>query len=62
MKKFTLYWLRGDKTLVEGKTISEAFSKAGYGNGAIPALDFYSEGHIDEYKYINHRWTKNETS
>lgn len=42
-KKFILYWLDGSKEIVSGHTISDAFMKAGYGYGALAALDYYEE-------------------
>lgn len=39
--KFKLYWLTGDEEVVEGNDIADAFSKAGYGAGAIGALDYF---------------------
>lgn len=44
MKTFTLFWLSGTTELVEGNDPADAMTKAGYGNGALRALDFYSEG------------------
>jgi hypothetical protein len=43
MKRFRLFWL--DKTMedVEGNDIADAFRRAGYGGGAIRALDYYKE-------------------
>jgi hypothetical protein len=60
MKKFTLWWLTGDREVIEGETIANAFSRAGYGGGAMSALDFYSEGEDDSYEYNkeNKRWEK----
>ena len=43
MKTFELHWRRGDIQKVQGYTIKEAFSSAGYGAGALSALDFYKE-------------------
>ena len=43
MKTFRLYWLDGKTEIVEGETIAKAFSNAGYGGGAIRALDYYKE-------------------
>jgi hypothetical protein len=40
MKKWSLHWLDGTKEIIEGNTLSEAFTKAGYGNGALKALDY----------------------
>ena len=43
MKKYKLYWLTGETEIVKGTSISDAFSKAGYGAGALAALDYYKE-------------------
>lgn len=39
--QFELHWRDGKKEIAEGRDIADAFSKAGYGRGALPALDFY---------------------
>lgn len=44
MAQFTLYWLTGKRELVTGKTAQDAMTKAGYGHGALPALDFCRPG------------------
>lgn len=41
MKKFKLYWLDGKTEIVAGRDIADAFSRAGYGAGAVRALDYY---------------------
>lgn len=38
--KFILHWLGGEREDVEGDTLARAFSNAGYGNGALSALDW----------------------
>jgi len=43
IKKFKLHWLDGHTDIVEATSISDAFSKSGYGAGAIPALDYYED-------------------
>lgn len=43
MKKFVLYWLDGKTETVEGSDIADAFRRAGYGGGAIRALDWFEE-------------------
>ena len=43
MKTFILYWLDGKVSEVKGKDISDAFTRAGYGMGALSALDYYKE-------------------
>lgn len=39
--KFKLFWLDGKTEIVVGNSIADAFNKAGYGSGAIAALDYY---------------------
>ena len=58
MKKFTLYWLGGKCEKVEGSSIADACNRAGYGAGAIRALDFYDETHTQRYTYDlnNKKW------
>lgn len=43
MKNFKLYWLDGTTEVVVGDNIARAMTKAGYGAGAIRALDYYKE-------------------
>ena len=43
MKKFRLHWLDGKKEIVEGTDIADACRRAGIGNGALRALDYYEE-------------------
>lgn len=43
MKKFILHWLDGSTQEINGTSISDAFMRAGYGGGAIRALDWYEE-------------------
>jgi flavin-binding protein dodecin len=42
-KTFKLHWLTGQSEVVNGYDIADAFSKAGYGAGAVRALDWYEE-------------------
>ncbi len=48
---FTLYWRDGKRETVEGSTVSEAITNAGYGGGALRALDFYAVGDCKQYKW-----------
>ena len=57
-KVFTIFWISGDKEVVKGPTIKEAFVSAGYGGGAISAIDFFVEGEDDQYVFINGEWKK----
>lgn len=49
--EFCLFWLNGEKEIVKGESISDAFAKAGYGGGALNTLDFYSNTKDDFDKY-----------
>lgn len=42
-KTFKLHWLTGRTEEISGETISEAMMLAGYGGGAVRALDYYEE-------------------
>ena len=43
MKTYILHWLDGTTEEIEGNSISDAFTRAGYGAGALRALDYYEE-------------------
>ncbi len=43
MKTFKFFWLNGDTDVGHGETVAEAFSRLGYGAGAMGALDYYEE-------------------
>lgn len=40
-KQFRLHWKDGRTEIVKGDDIADAFSKAGYGRGALTAMDWY---------------------
>lgn len=48
---FTLYWRTGDRETVAGRSIAEAMTLAGYGGGAVAALDFWEHGDNREYEW-----------
>lgn len=58
--KFTLFWLDGKKEIIKGNNISDAFMRAGYSQGTLRALDFYSNDEDDSYVYDkdNRTWIK----
>ena len=60
-KTFYLYWLDGKKEIIVGNDIFDAFMKAGYGGGALSALDFFN---TKDENYIwdkeNRTWKKEE--
>jgi len=39
-------------------TVSAAFTKLGYGAGAIHAVDFYTEDDKIEYQFIDGKWVR----
>lgn len=55
---FTLYWRTGQREVVTGQTMADAFMRAGYGGGAIRALDFYQHGDVDTHTWDagDRRW------
>jgi hypothetical protein len=49
MNTYTLFWRDGKREVVHGTTAADAMNRAGYGAGALPALDFHARGD-------NHDW------
>ncbi|GEM_PF-4306089 len=43
LKEFRLHWLQGKPEIVKGTDIADACRRAGIGNGALPALDYFEE-------------------
>jgi len=68
MDNFALFWLDGTKEIVKGNTIENALTLQGYGNGAISALDTYSEipdkygespeGFLNLYEFKDRKWVR----
>ena len=56
--KFTIYWKNGKREVITGETIEDAFSKAGYGGGAVHAIDFYMDGEDTNYERIGKEWVR----
>lgn len=58
MNTCIIYWLDGKKTEIKGKDEIDAFSRAGYGGGAIRAIDFISKESSREYVWDDEerRW------
>lgn len=56
---FTIYWRHGQRQVVEGETVDEAFKNAGIGAGAIAAVDWYDNGITDTHVFeAQGVWTK----
>ncbi|QIV65920.1 hypothetical protein Cp1R7AA1_051 [Mesorhizobium phage Cp1R7A-A1] len=51
VKTFTLYWRTGQREIVKGSDPADAMNKAGYGAGAVRALDFYANGEDTDYAW-----------
>jgi len=47
--KFTFFWLDGKREVLEGADSADALNRAGYGAGAVRALDFFAHGDNDNY-------------
>ena len=43
MSRFIVYWLDGTSEEMSGATIADAFMRAGYGGGAMRAIDYWKE-------------------
>lgn len=48
---FTIFWRDGKREVLPGETAADAFNKAGYGAGALGALDFYSKGDDQSFEW-----------
>lgn len=53
-QKWTLFWRGGQSEVVEGDAIHTAMNNAGYGAGALGALDFYEK----EDKTFSWKWNR----
>ena len=58
-KLFTLFWRDGHRDVLPGDSVSDAMNKAGYGSGAVAALDFYADGENSEYMWLKSKgWVR----
>jgi hypothetical protein len=44
MQEYTFFWLDGTSELLKGASMADAANRAGYGAGAVKAIDFIAEG------------------
>jgi hypothetical protein len=58
LKQYVIFWLDGKKTDIEGKDEKDAFTKSGYGNGAVRAVDFIGYKETEN----NYSWDKEKRS
>lgn len=47
--KYTFYWLTGEREVLEGSSPEAALTQAGFGQGAMKALDFWVNGDNNNY-------------
>jgi hypothetical protein len=52
-KPFTIWWKGGKREVIYGPTIEDAFSKAGYGGGAVAAVDWYDRGDVNTHQWCS---------
>lgn len=59
--RWVVYWLNGEKQIVEGPDVATAMNSAGIGAGALAALDFYAK-EDQKYRWSNdgRHWIKEE--
>jgi len=50
MKTFELHWRTGEPQTIQGVDIADAMTQAGYGLGALAALDYWEEVKADNPK------------
>lgn len=58
---FTVYWLDGKRDVLKGTDIADALNHAGYGHGALKALDFHCKGIDYDYEWIKGKWKRKGT-
>jgi hypothetical protein len=54
---FTFFWTSGQREVLRGTSAADAAMRAGYGQGAIYALDFHAKGDNDEYEFKDGKWS-----
>lgn len=58
MENFTFYHLNGKREVLQGDDPQDAWTKAGYGAGAIHAIDFYVNGDDRSYERVDKEWVR----
>jgi hypothetical protein len=51
MNKWTVYWRTGQREVLDGNTQADALNGAGYGRGAVAAIDFIAAGDCHDYTW-----------
>lgn len=60
--EFTIYWKHGERSVIKGTSIDHAFTRAGYGAGAVAAIDWYDNGNTSTHKWVEEtkNWMRKE--
>lgn len=58
MKSFTIFWLTGEREVINGFDIADAMNNAGYSSGVLGAFDFYVSGDNRNYIWNGKTWIK----
>lgn len=63
MRPFTLYWLDGKREVVYGRDCADAMNRAGYGYGALRALDVWVDGNDKDFSWDaeSRKWVNTST-
>ena len=51
MATYTVYWRTGQRELIRGRSKAEAMTLAGYGGGAVRAIDFIADGECNDWTW-----------
>lgn len=59
---FTVWWKDGTRSVIKGPNIETAFTKAGYGAGAVAAVDWYDRGDVNTHYWCveTKNWMRRE--
>ena len=61
MNTYTFFWRGSPKPeILRGNDPAHALNRAGYGQGAVAALDFYAEGKNTDYEWNENEWKRRE--
>lgn len=59
-KFFTIYWLNGTRTVIQGETIEQAFTAAGYDDSTVKSINWYDNGVSETHFWNQKEWVKYE--
>lgn len=61
-QKQTIYWRDGKRDVLPGHNGANALGRAGYGHGAVSAVDFICDGENNEYEWdvTTRQWNRRD--